>query len=96
MPFGQQIRQRWVGWWWPPSPALMIGAIGVLAHQPCGPLLGWVLDHIRIYWDTVRALSAMVSPLAALEVEGSEKPTVLPPRRSMAASKENFVRVEGS
>jgi hypothetical protein len=41
-------------------------------------------------------VSLSVSPLETLELIGSEKPKTPPPRRSIAASNERRVRVEGS
>ena len=44
----------------------------------------------------VRAVSDTLSPLEAELLWASEKPMTLPPRSSMADSKESRVRVEGS
>ena len=44
----------------------------------------------------VRRKSASVSPLATEEVETCVMGTTVPPRRCMAAMKEQEVRVEGS
>ena len=41
-------------------------------------------------------VSFNVSPLVTLEEEASEKPTIRPPKRLIAVSKLNRVRVEGS
>ena len=43
-----------------------------------------------------RTVSARLSPLAAEEVTGSTVPSTLPPRRTIAVSNENRVRVLGS
>ena len=44
----------------------------------------------------MRMVSATLSPLEAEEEAASEKPSTLPPRFSMAASKLSRVRVLGS
>ena len=54
-------------------------------------------DYIVYMNDmNARAVSATVSPLLALESCAPAKPSVLPPSRSMADSKESRVRVLGS
>ena len=86
----------WVGCWWPPSPALMTGISEWRAATRGAPSLGWRMAQISAKLDTTRMVSATLSPLEAELSAPEEKPSTLPPRLSIAASKLNLVRVLGS
>ena len=86
----------WVGWWWPPSPALMTGTSLYCDASSAAPSLGFRIAMMSTYDATVRIVSARLSPFEVELAPGSAKPRVDPPRRSMAASNESRVRVLGS
>ena len=59
-------------------------------------LLGMPDSWICAKQETVRIVSATLSPLDAEQESAEEKPSTLPPRAIMAASKLKRVRVLGS
>ena len=99
-PFSRLMVSRsvrvWVGWWWPPSPALITGTVAFMEATKGAPSLGWRMAMMSAKQLTVRAVSATLSPLAAEELWASEKPRTWPPSSYMADSKLRRVRVEGS
>ena len=58
--------------------------------------MGCRIAAISAKQETVRMVSAMLSPLETEELLASEKPMVDPPIFSMAVSVLSLVRVEGS
>ena len=72
-PFSRLMVSRsvrvWVGWWWPPSPALITGTVAFMEATSGAPSLGWRMAMMSAKQLTVRAVSATLSPLAAEELK---------------------------
>ena len=73
----------------------MMGLMAALAAISALSLSGWRRTMASPYWSSVRTVSSSDSPLRVLECD-SLIMTHSPPRRFMAASKEDDVRVDGS
>ena len=66
------------------------------AATKAAPSLGCLIAPISAYCEITFMVSDTLSPLAAEEFDASAKPSVLPPRRSIAVSKDSLVLVLGS
>ena len=85
-----------VGWLCEPSPALMIGTLDTSEATSGAPSMGWRIAMMSAKQPTTRTVSCTVSPLAAEEFWGLEKPRTWPPSSIIAAVKLRRVRVLGS